>query len=243
MQASIGRFLDADTDVTLDSDFITFEVEALMAMGAKVRIPVLTYLFHRIDQRLDGRPTIIILDEAWTVLADATFGSKLEQWLRECRKKNAACVLATQSLSEIANSAIRDVLLESTPTKLYLPSPEARNPQTRELYAKFGLTNRQMDLIAEATPKRDYLYMSPLGKRVFQFALGAAALAFIGAGGRADLFAARRMIAEHGHRWPVEWLREHGLEEWANYLAASYPRLDVLHSESVLAGYANGVST
>ena len=83
----LGRFLDADTDVTLESNFITFEIEALMAMGPKVRIPVLTYLFHRIDQRLDGRPTILILDEAWTVLADPAFGSKLEQWLRECRKK------------------------------------------------------------------------------------------------------------------------------------------------------------
>ena len=219
----LGRFLDADTDVTLDSDFITFELEALMAMGPKVTIPVLTYLFHRINQRLDGRPTIIVLDEAWTVLANATFGAKLEQWLRECRKKNAACVMATQSLSEITNSPVRDVILESTPTKLYLPSPEARNPQTRELYAKFGLTNRPIDLIAEATPKRDYLYISPLGKRVFQFGLGPVARAFLGAGGRADLFAVRRMISEHGPRWPIEWLRVHGLEEWANYLAASYP--------------------
>ncbi|MBV9481547.1 MAG: hypothetical protein JO249_12470, partial [Acidobacteria bacterium] len=132
----------------------------------------------------------------------------------------------------------RDVILESTPTKLYLPSPEARNPQTRELYAKFGLSNRQIDLIAEARPKCDYYYISPLGKRVFQFGLGPAALAFIGAGGRADLFQAQRMIAEYGARWPVEWLKLRGLDEWAEYLAASYPPAEDVQ----LPHYANGAS-
>ena len=78
----LGRFLDADRDVLLDSDFVTFELETLMGMGPKVTIPVLTYLFHRIEQRLDGRPTLIIIDEAWVVLANATFGAKLEEWLR-----------------------------------------------------------------------------------------------------------------------------------------------------------------
>ncbi len=90
--------------------------------------------------------------------------------------------MATQSLSEIANSPQRDVILESCPTKLYLPNAEARNPQTRELYRKFGLSDRQIDILAEATPKRDYYYVSPLGRRLFQFAVGPAALALSGRG-------------------------------------------------------------
>ena len=53
----LGRFVDADHDVLLEERFITFELETLMAMGPKVVVPVATYLFHRIDQRLDGRPT------------------------------------------------------------------------------------------------------------------------------------------------------------------------------------------
>jgi hypothetical protein len=103
-------------------------------------------------------------------------------------------VLATQSLSEIASSPYRDVILESCPTKLYLPNAEARNPQTRELYQKFGLTERQIDIIAEAAPKRDYYYVSPLGRRLFQFALGPAALAFVGAGSKDDVLTARRRL-------------------------------------------------
>ena len=214
----LGRFVDADRDVLLEERFITFELETLMAMGPKVVVPVVTYLFHRIDQRLDGRPTLVILDEAWIMLTNSVFGAKIEEWLRTLRKKNAAVVLATQSLSEIANSPHRDVILESCPTKLYLPNPEAKNSGTQEVYRRFGLSNRQIDIIADATPKRHYYYVSPLGRRLFQFSLGPAALAFIGAGSKDDVLAARRMIEQHGERWTVEWLRVCGLHDWADYL-------------------------
>src|SRR5229473_1097152 len=140
-----------------------------------------------------------------------------------------------------ANSPYRDVILESCPTKLYLPNAEARNPQTRELYRKFGLSDRQIDMIAEAAPKRDYYYVSPLGRRLFQFALGPAALAFIGAGSKEDVLEARRMIAEFGERWRVEWLRSRGLTEWADYLARHFPARSA-PAEAMLdrSGYLNG---
>ena len=102
----LGRFLDADRDVLLEGRFVTFELETLMAMGPKVVVPVATYLFHRIEQRLDGRPTLVILDEAWIMLTNSVFGAKVEEWLRTLRKKNAAVVLATQSL---ARSPIRHI--------------------------------------------------------------------------------------------------------------------------------------
>ena len=218
----MGRFLDADLDGIEDSRFITFEIEALMAMGEKVMLPVLTYLFHRIGGRLDGRPTLLVLDEAWVMLANGTFGAKVEEWLRTLRKKNAAVVLATQSLTEVANSPIRDVILESCPTKVLLPNPEAQNPATGELYLKFGLTERQIEIIATAVPKRQYYYLSPTGRRLFELGLGPATLAFIGAGSKADILEARKLIASHGRSWSVEWLRARGYIEWAEQLAKSY---------------------
>ena len=109
------------------------ETPALCYGATSGSTPVITYLFHRIDQRLDGRPTLIILDEAWIMLAQSLFGAKIEEWLRTLRKKNAAVVLATQRLSEIANSPHRNVILESCPTRIYLPNPEATNAASREL--------------------------------------------------------------------------------------------------------------
>src|SRR5216684_7129398 len=165
-------------------------------------------------------------NEAWIMLANSSFGAKIEEWLRTLRKKNEAVVLATQSLAEIANSPHRDVILESCPTKLYLPNPEARNAASRELYRRFGLSDRQIDIIADATPKRHYYYVSPHGRRLFQFSLGPAALAFIGAGSKDDVLSARRVINQYGDRWTVEWLRIRGLPDWAEYLEKLYPEPD-----------------
>ena len=116
------------------------------------------------------------------------------------------------------------MILESCPTKLYLPNAEARNPQSRELYYKFGLSDRQIDLIAEATPKRDYFYVSALGRRLFQFAIGPAALAFVGAGSKEDVLKVRHLIARSGNGWQGEWLRGRDLSQWANYFDQLLPR-------------------
>ena len=218
LHGPMGRFLDADNDALGTSRFQTFEIEALMAMGEKVLLPVLTYIFHRIDQRLDGRPTLIVLDEAWVMLANGAFGAKIEDWLRTLRKKNAAVVLSTQSLVEVANSPQRDVILESCPTKVLLPNPEAQNPPTAELYRKFGLTSRQIEMLSLAVPKRHYYYLSPAGRRLFDLALGEATLAFIGSGSKPDLLQARQLMVQHGRSWAAEWLRARDLDDWADFL-------------------------
>jgi type IV secretion system protein VirB4 len=247
LHGPMGRFLDADNDVLGSSRFQTFEIEALMAMGEKVLLPVLTYLFHRIDQRLDGRPTLIVLDEAWVMLANGAFGAKIEDWLRTLRKKNAAVVLSTQSLVEVANSPQRDVILESCPTKILLPNPEAQNPVTADLYRKFGLTSRQIEMLSFAVPKRQYYYLSPAGRRLFDLALGEATLAFIGAGSKPDILQVRQMIAKHGDLWAGEWLRVRGFGDWAEYLGRLWARVEapsrpLLSTNRVPPLYTNGTA-
>jgi type IV secretion system protein TrbE len=213
----LGRFLDAELDELAEARFQTFEIETLMSLGEQVLLPVLTYLFHAIDRRLDGKPTLIVLDEAWVMLANGAFGAKIEEWLRTLRKKNATVVLATQSLTEVANSPVRDVILESCPTKILLPNPEALNPATGELYRKFGLTNRQIEIVASAVPKRHYYYLSPTGRRLFDLSVEPVALAFTGAGSKDEILTAKRMSQEHGRAWPGEWLRTRGLDDWSDY--------------------------
>lgn len=212
----LGRFLDADQESVNSGRFQTFEIEALMSMGEQVLLPILTYLFHAIDRRLDGRPTLVVLDEAWVMLANGAFGAKIEEWLRTLRKKNAAVVLATQSLTEVANSPVRDVIMESCPTKILLPNPEALSPATGELYRKVGLSNRQIEIIATAAPKRYYYYASMEGRRLFDLAIEPATMAFIGAGSKQEILTAKRMRNEYGRAWPEHWLRSRGLEEWAD---------------------------
>lgn len=216
LSGAMGRLLDSDEDGLAkgdaDASFTVFELEHLMSLGDKNVIPVLTYLFHRVEQRLDGRPTLLILDEAWLLLDHPVFREKIREWLKVLRKANCAVVFATQSISDVAKSPIADVLFESCPTKILLPNREARQDASRAAYEKLGLNPRQVDIIASAMPKRQYYYMSPEGKRLFDLALGRAALAFVGKSGKDDIAVARKLIAEYGpDEWVNRWLQHCGV--------------------------------
>ena len=97
------------------------------------------------------------------------------------RKKNVAVVFATQSLADIVASSIAPAIIESCPQRIFLPNDRAVEPQARAAYERFGLNERQIELIARATPKRDYYLQSRRGNRLFDLGLGPIALAFCGA--------------------------------------------------------------
>ena len=149
-----GRLLDAERE-HLGSAFVqAFETEGLI--GTDAAPAVLSYLFHRIEDRLDGSPTLLIIDEGWLALDDDGFAGQLREWLKTLRKKNASVIFATQSLSDIDGSAIAPAIIESCQTRLLLPNERAIEPQITAIYRRFGLNDRQIDLLAQATPKRDY---------------------------------------------------------------------------------------
>ena len=224
LSGAMGHLLDADKDgLGPDDPLQVFELEHFMGLGDKNVAPVLLYLFHRIEQRLDGRPTLILLDEAWLLLSHSLFQDQINDWLRTLRKANAAVVFATQALSDVMNSPLRDVMLGNCPTKLLLPNPEADTDGGRPYYQALGLNARQLELIATMTPKRHYYLLSPEGRRVFDLGLGPVELALLGASGKDDIALARQFIAHYGEHWPEHWLRQRGLDGAAAYWRSCQP--------------------
>lgn len=206
-----GALLDQGSDDLGDESWQCFELDRLMA-ARSVLIPVLTYLFHRLEQRLTGRPSLIVIDEAWRFLAESVFARRIEDWLKTLRKKNAAVWFATQSLEDIAASPIAPTLLQNCPTQIYLPNPRALDPQIVQAYQAFGFNDRQIELIATAIPKRQYYCRSVAGNRLFDLPLHPAALAFCGASTPADHQAMDRLLAEHGTAGFAErWLQHKGV--------------------------------
>ena len=222
-----GRLLDADDEQVGNADVQAFEMEQLMHARGAV-LPVLTYLFHRLERRFDGAPTLLILDEAWTFLDDPVFAGRIREWLKTLRKKNVAVVFATQSLADIQRSTIAPALVDSCPSRIFLPSPQALEPQLRSVYESFGLNARQIELIAHAQPKRDYYYQSRAGNRLFDLDLGPVALAFAGAGTPADQCEIDRVLADNGvPGFAGAWLRERGLDWAADLLPQFSPAVPV----------------
>jgi len=219
-----GRLLDAETERLGDGSVQVFETEGLIGTGA---VPaVLAYLFHRIEDRLDGRPTLLIIDEGWLALDDEGFAGQLREWLKTLRKKNASVVFATQSLSDIDSSTIAPTIIESCQTRLLLPNERAIEPQISAIYHRFGLNDRQIEILARATPKRDYYCQSRRGNRLFELGLGEIALAFCAASSKTDQTTIARMLAEHGRDgFMPAWLRLRGAG-WATDLIPDLRNLE-----------------
>lgn len=218
LAGAMGHLLDADEDMLGGGRFLTFETEHLMNLGEKAVVAVLLYLFRRIEKRLDGSPTLVPLDEAWVYLRHTLFRERVREWLKTLRKSNAAVLLATQNLSDIFNSPIRDVVLESCPTKILLPNAEAVNPASRQFYESIGLNDREIEIVQKSIPKRQYYVASPVGRRLIALGLGGVALSFVGVSSREERQQAEECMEKFGESWPSEWLLTRGYGAWADYL-------------------------
>ncbi|MAC57611.1 MAG: conjugal transfer protein TrbE [Novosphingobium sp.] len=208
-----GRLLDAEAERLGVASVQAFETEGLVGAGSAAA--VLSYLFHRIEGRLDGSPTLIIIDEGWLVLDSPDFAAQLREWLKTLRKKNASVVFATQSLADIETSSIAPAIIESCPTRIFLPNERAAEPQIAAIYERFGLNARQIEILSRATPKRDYYCQSRRGNRLFELGLGEVALAFAAASSKTDQLTITDIIEKHGpSAFAAEWLRHRGCA-WA----------------------------
>jgi type IV secretion system protein VirB4 len=223
-----GKLLDADHDALGRADVQGFEMETLMHSKAAA-VAVLHYLFARLEERFDGAPTLLMLDEAWLFLDDPVFAARIRQWLKTLRKKNVSVIFATQSLADIQSSSIAPAIIESCASRIFLPNPQASEPQLRSIYEGFGLNARQIDIVAQAQPKRDYYFQSQLGNRVFDLGLGSVAIAFSSASSPEDqraidavLAAVSDLTTGPSTDFATAWLRRCGLR-WAADLMTSFP--------------------
>lgn len=211
IEGLMGHLVDANEDGLSMSSFNVFEIEELMNLGEKYALPVLLYIFHRIEKSLTGQPAVIILDEAWLMLAHPAFKEKIREWLKVLRKANCLVLMATQSLSDAANSGILDVITESTASKIFLPNPNARQEDSAEIYKSMGLNERQIEIIASAVQKRQYYYVSEQGRRLYELALGKLQLAFVGASDKDTIKLIKSLENQYGEQWVDHYLEYKGL--------------------------------
>lgn len=109
-----------------------------------LRTPVMMYLFHRVEQRLDGEPTLIVIDEGWKALDDDVFVNRIKDWEKTIRKRNGLIGFATQSAQDALESRIASAIVEQAATQIFMANPKA---QARDYMEGFGLTEHEFSLI------------------------------------------------------------------------------------------------
>lgn len=94
--------------------------------NAEVRVPVISYLLHRLEELIDGRRLIYVMDEFWKILDG---GGGLKEFAKNkqktIRKQNGMGIFATQSPEDALASDISAALIEQTATLILLPNPNA----------------------------------------------------------------------------------------------------------------------
>jgi type IV secretion system protein VirB4 len=139
-----GWLFDNQHDrLDLSQRVLGFDMTALLE-SPRLRTPVMMYLFHRIDERLDGEPTMILIDEGWKALDDEVFAARIRDWLKTLRKRNALVGFATQSARDALDSKIATALVEQTATMVFMPNSRAR---AEDYCEGFGLSQHELDVI------------------------------------------------------------------------------------------------
>lgn len=199
-----AKYFDGDKETISNSNFQVFEMEKI-AQTKKAIAPCLDYLFHKIEtERLDGKPTLITLDECWLFFDNPKFEAKIREWLKVLRKKNTSVVFATQSLSDIANSNILSAVLDACYTRFFLPNANAK--QDSDIYKLFGLNEREIEIIYSAIIKRQYYFKSPKGSRLFELALSSLELAYVATSGETDQQKCKEYYHLSTEEFNIKWL-------------------------------------
>lgn len=139
-----GWVFDNDEDtLRLDARLMGFDMTDFLENDA-IRPPLMSYLFHRLDDIVDGNPVIIDIDEFWKALGDPAFRHFARDGLKTYRKRNAMMMFGTQSPSDALRSDIAETIIEQCPTKILLPNP---NAQERDYIDGLNLTQAEFRLI------------------------------------------------------------------------------------------------
>jgi type IV secretion system protein VirB4 len=136
-------FDNASDQLDIDTRIIGVDMTRLLDSPA-IRTPVIMYLFHRLEQRLDGAPAIFVVDEGWKALDDDVFVRRIKDWEKTIRKRNGVVGFCTQNASDALDSRIGPAIIEQSACQIFFPNPKA---QARDYIDGFGLSEHEFDLI------------------------------------------------------------------------------------------------
>ena len=135
---------DNEEDLTdLAQETVGFDMTAILD-DPTARTPAMLYFFHRVEQRLDGTPSIIVIDEGWKALDDEVFVRRIKDWEKTIRKRNGIVGFATQSAQDALESRIASAIIEQAATQIFMINPKAR---AEDYINGFGLSRHEFELV------------------------------------------------------------------------------------------------
>jgi len=225
-------FDNADDKLDLSARVLGFDMTALLD-SPRLRTPTMMYLFHRIEERLDGQPTMILIDEGWKALDDEVFAARIRDWLKTLRKRNALVGFATQSARDALDSRIATALVEQTATMLFMPNARAK---AEDYCDGFGLTAHELLLIRSLPAhSRAFLVRQPDASVVVRLDLSGAPEVLTILSGRESAVRRLDLLREAVGDAPADWYPVLTGRAWPGTQADDREGEDAFESGSIMA--------
>jgi type IV secretion system protein VirB4 len=146
--------------LSLQTDIVGFDMTSVLKDPAVCSV-IYFYLFFRLEQRMDGTRTRIVVAEGWLALQDDAFRKQIQDWSSTPRKKESFLVLDTQAPDDIASSQIGCKIIQETVTQIYFANPHARY---EDYVTRFGLSEKEFQII-KTLDKSARFFLLKQGKR------------------------------------------------------------------------------
>jgi type IV secretion system protein VirB4 len=201
----MGWAFDGQVDeVSMAARFVGFDMTDFLE-NPEIRTPMMLYLFHRVDDLLDGQRVVVDIDEFWKALQDEAFSAFAQDGLKTFRKRNAFMVFGTQSPADALRSPIAHSIIEQTATKILLPNSDAKRADYCD---GLGLTEAEYRLIREdLTPEsRCFLIKQGNTSIVARLDLGGMGDELSVLSGRAETLAVMEAAIARAGTDPAAWL-------------------------------------
>jgi type IV secretion system protein TrbE len=229
-----GDLMDGTDDQMFENDVFGIDMGAILNLEKQIAAPIVKAIIDKLTYLFQERiPTILQLEEVWMLLEEEEFKKEIKNWLKTLRKFLVGVHFISQSLADVIDSGIMNVILESCPTRIFLPNPEANTPKIKEQYESIGLNQCEIDLIATATPKQHYYVQQPTGNRLIDLGIGEVSQSFIGLGSERDIEMFTKHFNKNDVNWVPNYLKEKGFKEAAQFVIDQYINTSSEEEESI----------
>lgn len=140
---------------SLDADVAGFDLTQILdAQSDRERMADLSYIFRRIERKMqDRKRTIVLIDEAWKAIDNPYFASVIEGWLATLRKQNAVVIMLTQNADQLAKSQVGERVFSFFPTQILFPDGKSSHDD----YKALRLNAAELDIVTSRSAGRNFL--------------------------------------------------------------------------------------
>ena len=148
-EGTYGAFFNGPATLEITNPYTVFEMGDLESKPDLRAVVVLAVMFLvRQRMRMSGRQVrkALIVDEAWSLLADGAMGAFIEGFARRCRKEGGAIITGTQGINDYYKTSGANACLQNSDWQVFLRlKPEALEQARKD--AKLSLDEAGMQLL------------------------------------------------------------------------------------------------